>query len=129
MRVGGPADLLATAHNAFAIIYPKSGDTLVEGRTYIIRWHAPDTMSINLGAAMGGHDKGLLLDHAPAKPDTLVWSIPVGYVTGLYNTIFGRAPDPAGLKLQLQIPAMARRHLPDVPRRRLIMGRIRHKPV
>ena len=67
---------------AFAIIFPKAGDTLIEGRTYIIRWHAPDSMTINLGAAMGGHDKGLLLDHAPARPDTLVWSIPVGYVTG-----------------------------------------------
>ena len=67
---------------AFAITYPRTGDTLVEGHTYVIRWRAPDTMTINLGAAMGGHDKGLLLDHAPAAPDSLVWSIPNGYVTG-----------------------------------------------
>lgn len=67
---------------AFAITSPKAGDTLFEGRTYIIRWRAPDTMTINIGAAMGGHDKGLLLDHAPSAPDSLVWAIPVGYVTG-----------------------------------------------
>ena len=67
---------------AFAITYPRSGDTLIEGHTYVIRWRAPDTMTINLGAAMGGHDKGLLLDHAPSAPDSLVWTIPVGYVTG-----------------------------------------------
>ena len=70
------------ARVAFAITYPRTGDTLIEGHTYVLRWRAPDTMTINLGAAMGGHDKGLLLDHAPSAPDTLVWTIPVGYVTG-----------------------------------------------
>src|SRR6266566_4627891 len=36
--------------------------------------------------------------------------------------------DPTRLELQLQIPAMARRHVPDVPRR-LVLRRIRHKVV
>src|ERR1041384_6368779 len=36
--------------------------------------------------------------------------------------------DPAGLKFQLQIPAMARRHVPDVSRR-LFLRRIRNKVV
>jgi hypothetical protein len=31
---------------------------------------------------MGGHDKGLLLSNAPAGLDSLVWTIPVGFVTG-----------------------------------------------
>lgn len=43
---------------------------------------APDTMVINLGAAMGGKDKGLLLTGAAAAPDSLVWAIPAGFVTG-----------------------------------------------
>ena len=67
---------------AFAITAPRAGDTLVEGRAYVIRWMAPDTMRINLGAAMGGKDKGLLVTNAPAAPDSVVWAIPMGFVTG-----------------------------------------------
>ena len=37
---------------------------------------------IDLGAAMGGHDKGFLLTAAPAGLDSLVWTVPVGFVTG-----------------------------------------------
>ena len=36
--------------------------------------------------------------------------------------------DPTRLELQLQIPAVTRRHFPDVARRR-ILGRIRYKVV
>lgn len=43
---------------------------------------APDTFRINLGAAVGGKDKGMLLTNAPAHPDSLRWAIPVGFVTG-----------------------------------------------
>jgi len=68
--------------NAFAILTPKAGDTLVEGTTYTIRWKAPGVLKINLGAAMGGHDKGYLLSDAPAVPDSLAWPVPVGFVTG-----------------------------------------------
>lgn len=66
----------------FAITAPRAGDTLVEGRSYVIHWMAPDTMRINLGAAMGGKDKGLLLSNVLAAPDSLAWAIPVGFVTG-----------------------------------------------
>jgi hypothetical protein len=67
---------------AFAITAPRTGDTLVEGGRYMIRWMAPDTMRINLGAAMGGKDRGLLLSNVPATPDSLAWSIPRGFVSG-----------------------------------------------
>lgn len=67
---------------AFAITFPRPGDTLVEGRTYVIRWMAPDTFQINLGAAIGGKDKGMLLNDVPARSDSLAWIVPVGFVTG-----------------------------------------------
>jgi len=66
----------------FALVSPAAGDTLVEGRTYVIRWTAGPVRRINLGAALGGHDKGLLLGNATAKPDSLKWTVPVGFVTG-----------------------------------------------
>lgn len=66
----------------FAIRSPAAGDTLVEGRTYTIRWVAVPARRIDLGAAMGGHDKGFLLTAAPAGLDSLVWTVPVGFVTG-----------------------------------------------
>ena len=53
----------------------------MEGQTYTIRWSAPGRR-INLGAAMGGKDKGYLLTDAPAHLDSLVWTVPVGFVTG-----------------------------------------------
>jgi len=65
-----------------ALLSPRAGDTLLEGGTYVIRWSAPAGMRINLGAAMGGKDKGMLLVRAPAEPESLVWKIPVGFVTG-----------------------------------------------
>jgi hypothetical protein len=65
-----------------ALLSPQAGDTLVEGETYVIRWSAPAGMRINLGAAMGGKDKGMLLVGAPAQPESLVWKVPVGFVTG-----------------------------------------------
>lgn len=67
---------------AFAILSPTTGDTLIEGRTYTIRWVAVPARRIDLGAAMGGHDKGFLLTAAPAGLDSLVWTVPVGFVTG-----------------------------------------------
>jgi hypothetical protein len=70
------------AATGFSIDVPHAGDTLVEGRTYVIRWHARPGMRINLGAVMGGKDKGYLLNNAPADPDSLVWTVPVGFVTG-----------------------------------------------
>lgn len=72
--------------DVFAILAPTTRDTLVEGSTFVIRWRAPGIAKINLGAAMGGHDKGYLLNGAPSVPDSLVWPIPVGFVTGFGPT-------------------------------------------
>jgi hypothetical protein len=70
----------------FAFRSPTAGDTLVEGRTYTIRWVSAPGRRINLGAVMGGHDKGFLLTNAPAGLDSLVWTVPVGFVTGFGPT-------------------------------------------
>ena len=70
------------AREEFAFRSPAAGDTLVEGRTYTIRWVSVPARRIDLGAAMGGHDKGFLLTAAPAGLDSLVWTVPVGFVTG-----------------------------------------------
>lgn len=70
----------------FALLSPAAGDTLVEGRTYTIRWVAVPPRRIDIGAVMGGHDKGLLLSHAPSDPDSLVWTVPLGFVTGFGPT-------------------------------------------
>lgn len=67
---------------AFAFRSPAAGDTLVEGRTYTIRWVSTPARRVNLGAVMGGHDKGYLLNNAPAGLDSLVWTVPIGFVTG-----------------------------------------------
>jgi len=65
-----------------AFLFPSAGDTLVEGRTYTIRWVSVPGRPINLGAVMGGHDKGQLLANASPGIDSLVWTVPIGFVTG-----------------------------------------------
>ena len=70
------------SREAFAFLSPTAGDTLVEGRTYTIRWVSAPGRRINLGAVMGGHDKGFLLTDGPADLDSLVWTVPIGFVTG-----------------------------------------------
>lgn len=74
--------VLACSKEEFAFRSPTAGDTLVEGQTYTIRWVAAPARRTNLGAVMGGHDKGFLLTNAPAGLDSLVWTVPVGFVTG-----------------------------------------------
>lgn len=64
------------------MLAPRAGDTLIEGSTYTIRWRVSGVPRINLGAVMGGKDKGHLLVDAPAVPDSLLWQVPVGFVTG-----------------------------------------------
>ena len=64
------------------ITSPREGDRLIEGNTYIIRWRASGVTNINLGAAVGGKEKGLLLNNATATTDSLVWTIPVGFISG-----------------------------------------------
>jgi hypothetical protein len=67
---------------AIAFRFPSTGDTLVEGRTYTIRWVSAPGRRINLGAVMGGHDKGQLFTNARSAVDSLVWTVPLGFVTG-----------------------------------------------
>ena len=70
------------SQQAIAFRFPSTGDTLVEGQTYTIRWVSAPGRRINLGAVMGGHDKGFLLTNALAGVDSLVWTVPLGFVTG-----------------------------------------------
>jgi len=86
----------APTSTPFAIIFPRSGDTVVEGRSYVIRWSAPAGMRVSLGLVMGGKDRGMLAVGAPARPDSLIWKVPVGFVTG-----FGiRSSDQVRLRLE-----------------------------
>ena len=78
---GSSVDRVPSKH-ATAFLFPSPGDTLVEGRTYTIRWVSAPGRRINLGAVMGGHDKGQLLTNASSGVDSLVWTVPVGFVTG-----------------------------------------------
>src|SRR5262249_50451054 len=61
-------------------VSPRGGEIWREGQSYVIRWQAPGWDSVNVAAVMGGKDRGHLA--FSAKTDTLVWSIPVGWVTG-----------------------------------------------
>ncbi|MEO5798279.1 MAG: hypothetical protein ABIZ70_03870 [Gemmatimonadales bacterium] len=70
----------------FAFRSPSARDTLVEGRSYLIRWVAVPAKRLNLGVAMGGKDKGFLLVGAPAGLDSLRWTVPIGFVTGFGPT-------------------------------------------
>ena len=54
----------------------------MEGRTYTVRWVSVPGRRINIGAVMGGKDRGFLLTNAPAGLDSLIWTVPVGFVTG-----------------------------------------------
>lgn len=67
---------------AFAITSPRAGDTLIEGQTYQITWLAPDSFRINIGAAMGGKDRGMILTNVTARSGSASWSVPTGFVTG-----------------------------------------------
>jgi len=71
---GGPATL--------AIVAPSAGDVWKEGGTYIIRWRATGVERVNLGAALGGKDKGHLAFNLPASRDSLSWRVPQGFVSG-----------------------------------------------
>jgi hypothetical protein len=78
----GASGAVPPAGGALALLSPRAGDTLVEARSYVIRWSAPAGMRISLGLATGGKDRGMLLVDAPAERDSLVWNVPVGFVTG-----------------------------------------------
>lgn len=61
---------------------PSGGEIWREGQSYVIVWRAPGWDSVNVGVVMGGKDRGHLAFGRDAKNDTLIWPIPVGWVTG-----------------------------------------------
>jgi hypothetical protein len=67
---------------AMEILSPRGGERWVEGSQQVIRWRTRGLSMINIGAAVGGKDKGHLLLSVSALPDSLVWEIPIGFVTG-----------------------------------------------
>jgi len=73
---------VSASPGTFVFRSPTAGDTLVEGRTYTVRWVSVPGRRINIGAVMGGKDRGFLLTNAPAGLDSLIWTVPVGFVTG-----------------------------------------------
>ena len=72
----------APAPAAFAILAPSAGTTWVEGQSYVIRWQGASWPRINIGVAMGGKDKGHLVENYSAALDSLGWTIPPGFVSG-----------------------------------------------
>jgi hypothetical protein len=94
---------------AMEIRSPRAGVRWIEGTTQVIRWRTTGVATINLGAALGGKDKGHMLVGAPALPDSLVWEIPAGFVTG-----FG--PDSsADVRIRLEDAADPRRFVESPP--------------
>jgi hypothetical protein len=110
-RADGGANALPRSgpRTSLALLSPRAGDTLIEGCSYVIRWSAPAGDRINLGAAMGGKDKGMLLVNAPARPESLVWRVPAGFVTG-----FG-VPSSDRIRLRLEDADSAGRYVETGP--------------
>lgn len=73
---------IETGPPSIEIISPTATDTLVEGRPHVIRWTASGIQTLDIGAAVGGKDKGHLGIAIPATPDTLVWIVPEGFISG-----------------------------------------------
>jgi hypothetical protein len=65
-----------------AILSPRGQDRWIEGTRQVIRWRTTGISAINIGAAMGGKDKGHLVLNASPETDSLVWEVPLGFVTG-----------------------------------------------
>lgn len=71
---------------AFQVVAPAPGEAWTEGSTHVIRWRNAPWDSVSIGAAMGGKDKGHLVLSYPAEADSLVWTIPPGFVSGFGPT-------------------------------------------
>lgn len=67
---------------SYRIVSPAAGAEWREGGTYVIRWSGAGAGAVNVSAAVGGKDKGHLAMALPAGTDTLVWTVPDGFVTG-----------------------------------------------
>ena len=70
------------ASDAFAILSPAAGEAWEEGKTYVIRWRDAPWSEVSISVAIGGKDKGHLVERYPAAADSLVWTVPPGFVTG-----------------------------------------------
>ncbi len=79
---GAASTAVETGPPAIEILSPVGTDTLVEGRTHVIRWTASGIQTLDIGAAVGGKDKGHLGIAIPASPDTLAWTVPEGFISG-----------------------------------------------
>ena len=66
----------------YRIVSPAAGTVWREGDTHVIRWTRGREGAVNVGAVVGGKDKGHLAFSLPAEADSLVWQVPVGFVTG-----------------------------------------------
>ncbi|HET8649311.1 MAG TPA: hypothetical protein VFL95_04665 [Gemmatimonadales bacterium] len=54
----------------------------MEGHRYIIRWKSRRAGPVNIGAVMGGKDRGHLAMQLPSGTDSLAWDVPSGFVSG-----------------------------------------------
>ena len=106
-----PESLASNPGNSmpYAVVSPDSGVVWHEGETHVIRWVAHRGDSVNVGATMGGHDKGHLAFGLPPGTDSLKWTIPAGFVTG-----FGihRADD---IRIHIEDAADPRIDIPSAP--------------
>jgi hypothetical protein len=66
----------------YTILAPVPGALWYEGSRHIIRWQSRRAGPVNIGAVMGGKDRGHLAMSIPAGIDSLVWQIPTGFVSG-----------------------------------------------
>ncbi|MEP6572791.1 MAG: hypothetical protein ABJD11_08845 [Gemmatimonadota bacterium] len=81
------AESTAPASAGLVVIAPTRGDTLEEGRRYVIRWQGEGPRQVDISAAVGGKDKGHLVLNYDAALDSLSWTIPVGFITGFGPSI------------------------------------------
>lgn len=78
-----PGPATPTAGDApYQIVSPGRDSVWREGERYVIRWRSGRPGAVNVGAAVGGKDKGHLAMALPAGTDSLVWTVPPGFVTG-----------------------------------------------
>jgi hypothetical protein len=74
--------LIAAPSRTQGFLSPHAGDIWPEGSVQIVRWSVPWRTRVHVEAAMGGKDKGHLALDLDAGVDSLVWQVPVGFVTG-----------------------------------------------
>lgn len=77
------ADRAAAIDTApYTIESPAPGTLWYEGSRHIIRWQSRRAGPVNIGAVMGGKDRGHLAMQIPSGTDSLAWDVPSGFVSG-----------------------------------------------